>query len=188
MIYTDINDIDNKYQIIYSDPPWIQKKGGKKAVRPNSSGKELDYQTMELPEIIEFHRHIFENNTEEKHNVFMWTIDKYLRQTEDFMLDLGYKIHARMIWNKVTGVPAAFTVRYAHEYLLWCYKKGGIIKPRDEVRGVYSDVFTEQVTKHSKKPECVYLMLEDMFPSESKLELFARNTRDGWDSFGNEIK
>lgn len=110
MIYTDINDIDNKYQIIYSDPPWVQKKGGKKTVRPNSSGKELDYQTMELPEIIEFHRHIFENNTEEKHNVFMWTIDKYLRQTENFMLDLGYKIHARMIWNKVTGVPAAFTV------------------------------------------------------------------------------
>lgn len=56
------------------------------------------------------------------------------------------------------------------------------------MRGVYSDVFTEQVTKHSKKPECVYLMLEDMFPSESKLELFARNTRDRWDSFGNEIK
>jgi len=30
-------------------------------------------------------------------------------------------------------------------------------------------------------------MLESMFPSASKLELFARNTRDGWDCWGDEV-
>ena len=34
----DINNTDNKYGIIYTDPPWQQSKGGKKSVRPNSSG------------------------------------------------------------------------------------------------------------------------------------------------------
>jgi N6-adenosine-specific RNA methylase IME4 len=30
-------------------------------------------------------------------------------------------------------------------------------------------------------------MLEEMFPNTKKIELFARNKRDGWESFGNEI-
>ena len=33
-----------------------------------------------------------------------------------------------------------------------------------------------------------YEMLEDMFPDASKIELFARNTRDGWDGFGDELE
>ena len=30
-------------------------------------------------------------------------------------------------------------------------------------------------------------MIEDMFRDSEKLELFARNERKGWDSFGNEM-
>lgn len=188
LIIDDIEHCNNKYDIIYTDPPWQQKRGGKKSVRPNSSGKKLDYDTMPMNDIINLHREVLTNNTSEKHNVFIWTIDKYLRDTEDFMEDLGYTRHARIIWDKVTGIPSAFTVRYAHEYLLWYYKKGNILMPRDKARGVYSDVMREQVTKHSKKPECAYTMLEDMFPTANKLEMFARNTRPTWDSWGNEVK
>lgn len=188
MIINDINNLDKQYGIIYTDPPWEQKRGGYKSVRPNSSGKSLDYPTMTMDDIIELHRCVFNKLTDQKHNVFIWTIDKYLRETEDFMENLGYTRHARIIWDKVTGIPSAFTVRYAHEYLLWFYKKGNILMPRKETRGIYSDVIREQVTKHSKKPECAYQMIEDMFPDASKLELFARNTRVGWDSWGNECR
>lgn len=103
------------------------------------------------------------------------------------MKDLGYTRHARIIWDKVTGIPSAFTVRFSHEYLLWYYKKGKILMPREETRGKYSDVIREQVQRHSQKPECTYQMLEDMFPDVKKLELFARLPRNGWDSFGNEL-
>ena len=187
MLIDNLFQNDKKYGIIYTDPPWQQKRGGTKSVRPNSSGKPLDYETMDIDSIIDLHRNVFANNTETKHNVFMWTIDKYLIETEQFMKELGYTRHARIIWDKVIGVPAAYTVRFAHEYLLWFYKKGNILMPREEVRGVYSDVMREQVTKHSKKPECAYLMLEDMFPNVDKLELFARSTRPMWDSWGNEL-
>lgn len=30
-------------------------------------------------------------------------------------------------------------------------------------------------------------MLEDMFPDARKIELFARNTRPGWESWGKEV-
>lgn len=187
MVIQDITKLDNKYGIIYTDPPWQQRRGGKKAVRPNSSGMELDYPTLPLQDIVDLHRWIFGNNTTDKHNVFIWTIDKYLRETEDFMEELGYTRHARIIWDKVIGIPTAFTVRYCHEYLLWYYRKGNILMPRPETRGVYSDVIHEQPTKHSKKPICAYEMIEDMFQGVSKLELFARSERSGWDSFGDEI-
>lgn len=30
-------------------------------------------------------------------------------------------------------------------------------------------------------------MIEAMFPDAEKIELFARNTRNGWDCWGNEV-
>lgn len=182
----DIYNTDKKYSIIYADPPWEQKKGNKRKCRPNQN-KELDYPTLPLAEIKEINREIINCHTTEKHNIFMWTIDKFLHDTENMMAELGYELHARFIWNKQNGIAPAFTVRYSHEYLLWFYKKGKLLMPCKEQRGKYTTVFSEPATKHSKKPDYAYIMLESMFPSASKLELFARNTRDGWDCWGNEV-
>ena len=117
----DIYNTDKKYQIIYADPPWKQSKGVAKAVRKNSSGKPLDYPVISLAEIKEIMAQAV-SLTEENSILFLWTIDKYLFDAEKIARELGYKLHARMIWNKVTGIPAAFTVRYGHEYLLYMYK------------------------------------------------------------------
>lgn len=183
----DIFNTENKYDVIYTDPPWQQGKGGKKKARPNSSGGELDYPTMNLQDIKELHKDVFRNLTNEKHNVFMWTIDKYLIQTQQFMEELGYTLHARIIWNKVTGVAPAFTVRYTCEYLLWFYKKGNMLMPDKNTRGKYPTIITEKVVRHSQKPVQAYEMLEDMFKDANKLELFARNNRENWDCWGNEV-
>lgn len=176
----------NRYDLIYTDPPWQQTKGGLRGCRPNQQ-KALDYATMTMADIKEFHREIFKY-CNIKHNVFMWTIDKYLHETEQMMKELGYELHARMIWDKTNGVAPAFTVRYSHEYLLWFYRKGNMLKPSEDTRGKYRTVFTEQATKHSKKPVCAYEMLEDMFPNAVKLEVFARITRNGWNGLGNELE
>lgn len=175
-----------KYQIILSDPPWQQAKGGKKNVRPNSSGEKLDYPTLDIFDI----RCIVHNASllgEQDHCFFLWAIDKTLWEAEKMMVDFGYKLHARMIWNKVTGIPAAFTIRYGHEYLLWFYKQK-LIPVALEERGRIHSVFTEQVKKHSQKPEIAYQIIERLYPNTNKLELFARNKREKWDIWGNEIE
>lgn len=181
----DIYNTDRKYDLIYTDPPWQQTKGNKRKCRPNQE-KELDYKTCSLEEIKEIHIQAFKN-VSEKHNVFMWTIDKYLHEAEKMMKELGYELHARFIWDKQNGIAPAFTVRFSHEYLLWFYKKGNIRKPCKEMRGKYTTVLREASTKHSKKPVCAYEMLEDMFPNANKLELFAREHRENWDCWGNEV-
>lgn len=92
-----------------------------------------------------------------------------------------------MIWNKVTGIPAAFTVRYGHEYLLYMYK-GKLPPVAIEERGKIHTVFTERVKAHSKKPNIAYEIIERLYPNTSKIELYARNVRENWDSWGNEVK
>ena len=182
-----------KYQIILADPPWQQNKGGKKLVRPNSSGTKLDYPTLSLEEIFVYLK-TASIMGEENHNFFLWVIDKTIWDAEQFMKSIGYKLHARLIWNKVTGIPASFDVRYGHEYLLWFYK-GKLMSVSEETRGKYHSVFTEQVKKHSQKPEISYRMIETWYPDTTRLELFARQKRDNslfdniqWDVWGNEIK
>lgn len=181
----DIFDTDKKYSIIYTDPPWEQKKGGLRKARPKQT-RELDYPTCTIEDIKEIHQKAFAM-CEDTHNIFMWSIDKYLFDAEKMMSEMGYKLHARIIWDKTNGVAPAFTVRFSHEYLLWFYKKGKMLKPCAEQRGVFATVMTEQATRHSKKPLCAYKMIEAMFPDASKIELFARCERDGWDSWGNEV-
>ena len=43
-----------------------------------------------------------------------------------------------------------------------------------------------QRREHSRKPDEVYDRIEKMLEGPY-LEMFARNTRQGWDNFGNEV-
>lgn len=185
LIVKDLHNIEGQYDLIYADPPWKQSKGGKKSVRENSSGKPLDYPVCSLDEIKE-HLSLATAASGDNSILFLWTIDKYLFEAQEIAESLGYKLHARMIWDKVTGIPAAFTVRYGHEYLLYMYK-GKLTPVAKEERGKIHTVFREKVTKHSKKPEIAYEIIERLYPNLKKLEMYARNTRPGWDCFGNEV-
>jgi len=184
-VFVDIFSTQEQYDLIYIDPPWGQQKGGLRACRPSQT-RILDYSTMSLLEIEKLNNQVLSLATV-NHNVFMWTIEKFLPQTEKMMKNAGYKLHARMIWDKTNGVAPAFTVRYSHEYLLWFYKPGNILMPQRAVRGKYCTVFREAATQHSRKPVFVYEMLEDMFPDAKKIEIFARNSRLGWDNWGNQV-
>lgn len=91
-----------------------------------------------------------------------------------------------MIWNKVTGIPAAFTVRFGHEYLLYMYK-GKLTPVATNERGKIHTVFTEQATKHSKKPQISYEIINRLYPDLRKIELYAREERENYDVWGNEV-
>lgn len=180
----DIFNCEKSYDLIYADPPWKQRRGGKKSVRPNSSGTSLPYATCSLEEI-ETHLKYATANSAQNSVLFLWAIDKYLFEAQEIAERLGYKLHARMIWNKVTGIPAAFTIRFGHEYLLYLYK-GKLLPVETTERGKIHSVFTEQCKRHSEKPEKAYEIIERLYPHASKIELYARKQRAGWDCWGDE--
>lgn len=181
----DIYDTPNRYDLIFADPPWKQARGGKKSVRENSSGKPLEYPTLSLEEIRE-HLEAATNLTEKDSVLFLWTIDKYLFEAQQIGESLGYKLHARMIWNKVNGIPAAFTIRFGHEYLLYMYR-GKLLPVAKEERGKIHSVFTEQAKRHSQKPDVSYQIINRLYPDARKLELYARRQIPGFDCWGNEV-
>lgn len=73
---------EGKYDLILSDPAWKQSKGGKKNVRPKSSGEELTYTTITLEEIEELQKQM-RDKSNNNHILFLWTIDKYLQRSDD---------------------------------------------------------------------------------------------------------
>ncbi len=74
--------------------------------------------------------------------------------------------------------------------------KGKFSPPTDTER--ISSVIRENKTEHSKKPDYVRNIIAKWYPNFSKVEIFARpnpqldlmgkNTFDGWDVWGNEVK
>lgn len=167
------------YDLVYADPPWRQSKGGIREARPNQD-RDLEYKTISLKQI-ESILGEFEASV-----LFLWTIDKFLFDAQSIGENLGYKLHARIIWDKLNGVAPAFTIRYSHEYLLWMYKSPMLPIDTNQ-RGKYRTVMAEQATKHSKKPDCAYQFIESIYPELSKVELFARDYRNGWHSWGDEL-
>ena len=181
----DIFNTDRHYDLLYADPPWKQSSGGYKRVRPRSSGKPIEYPTLSFDEIREQLR-VADSLTGENAILFLWTIDKYLFESQELAESLGYKLHARMVWNKVNGIPAAFTIRFGHEYLLYMYK-GKLTPVATDERGKIHSVFTEKPMRHSQKPIAAYRIIERLYPNLRKLELYARMERIGWDCWGDEV-
>jgi len=88
-----------------------------------------------------------------------------------------------MVWVKdKNGMD--YYARQRHELLL--IGTMGTIPP-PVVKDRPDSVITANRTKHSQKPEELYSIIEKMYPKMKKIELFARNTHNGWQSWGNEV-
>ena len=60
------------------------------------------------------------------------------------------------------------------------------MRPDDSLY-IRSVVELPKTKEHSQKPEKFYEIIEEMYPKGRYLELFARNKRSGWTSWGNEL-
>jgi N6-adenosine-specific RNA methylase IME4 len=89
-----------------------------------------------------------------------------------------------MIWAK-PQIGLGWWVRNQHEMLLIATKGSpGVPIGKNRVGSVQ----TYPRTRHSAKPIEFYDIIDKMFPYlTDRLEMFARNTREGWISWGNEV-
>lgn len=174
-----------KYSILIIDPPWPQKKGGLRKIRPIQN-MQLDYSTLSIENIFNLLDSKVFSMVDTPCCVFIWTIDKFLLQCEYEMKCRQYKRHARLIWNKLNGVAPAFTVRYCHEYLLWFYKPY-LLPINKRVRGKFSTIIEEKSRQHSRKPDRAYNIIHQMYPAYYKIDIFSREKRKHFDQWGDQI-
>ena len=166
----------NKYKVIVVDPPWEIKKIQRK-VRPNQ--KEMDYPTMNYGQLWDLKiEQIADNNSV----LFLWTIQKYLPLSFDLLHKWGFKYQRTLTWDKGNGM-SLFGFHHRSEFVLFGYKGKLEMYPK---RKTISTVFCAKSPRHSQKPDEFYKMVEVF--GEPRIDLFARQKRDGWDVWGNEVE
>lgn len=175
-----------RYTALIIDPPWPKLKGGKRSVRPQQ-GRRLDYPTLPVEDIFDLLDREILPLLDEPGNVFLWAVDQFLWDAEFLMRERGFKLHARMVWDKLNGVAPAFSIRFSHEYVLWFYRPGRFLRPRKGVQGVYRSVISEASKKpHSRKPDAFYEFVREAFDGPF-LDVFSRVNRPSFDAWGNEV-
>jgi len=172
------------YEIIYCDPPW-DYKGQKQhtgSKGKSSGGAETHYPTMKLSDLKKLN---IQAITAENCLIFMWATSPHLDQAIDLIKSWGFSwATVGFVWDKKRVNPGFYTMSQCELCLIG--KKGKIPKPRG-ARNIRQMVRIER-TKHSEKPTEVIKRINQMFPDQKKIELFARKRYAGWDSWGNEVE
>ncbi len=180
---------DKKYDVIYADPAWHY--GSKSAVN-NSKGnkiKELKehYPTLKRSELIALP---IKDIAEDDCAMFMWVTDSHLNEGIELMKEWGFQYKTIAFnWIKLTSKGnycknvAPWTMKSSELCLLGI--KGKMIKHKTS-NNVESLILAER-TQHSKKPQEARNRICKLFAKTSKIELFARQKVEGWDSWGNEV-
>lgn len=173
-------NLNNKYQIIYADPPW--KYGGSGGTKWRRADEY--YPTMSFAELRSMRDGIL-SIADEDCLLFMWVVSPELKRCLEVGEAWGFKyITVAFVWYKERANVGNYTMPQCELCLL--FKRGKI--PADRVRNPGQKQFiSEPITIHSRKPACVRTRIEAMFPKSKKIELFARQQVDGWDAWGNEV-
>lgn len=166
---------EGKYRVIYADPPW--KYGN---TMPDYMGVQDDhYKLMTIQEICSLPiRSIAEDDAV----LFIWVTSPILEESFKVINAWGFEYKASFVWDKVKHNMGHYnSVR--HELLLVCTR--GSCQP--DVQKLFDSVVTEERTEHSKKPETFRSIIDTIYPYGNRIELFAREKINGWNSYGNEI-
>jgi N6-adenosine-specific RNA methylase IME4 len=168
-----------KYNIIYADPPWDVKRGPDWG--SNGPSKDLPYPIMSVDEIKSLPvKSIVDKNA----HLYLWTINKYIKESYDVAKAWGFKVSCMLTWIKPKhGIGIGGTYIQTTEHLLFCRR--GTLKAQKRIDTTW---FKHKRLKHSEKPPIFRDMIVDVSGDLPRIELFSRSKFNGWDVWGNEVK
>lgn len=173
---TELQAPSGKYRVIYADPPWSYGNSNIEAFKEQRD----HYPVMELQEICDLP---VKDMAQDDAVLFLWTTSPMLEECFEVIKAWGFKYKASFVWDKVKHVMGHYnSVR--HEFLLVCVR--GSCQP--DVRTLFDSVVSIERTEHSRKPHEFYNIIETIYPHGSRIELFSRQPREGWASWGYEAK
>lgn len=167
------------YDLIMADPPWLFENWSKAGERKNASAK---YDCMDLEDI----KALPVGHLAAKDCIlWLWATHPLHREAFDVCDAWGFKYVTGGVWSKKTvngnqAFGTGYRLRSASEPFLIC--TNGNPDTARNVRTVVEGV----VREHSRKPEEAYEVAERYVPNARRLDLFSRQSREGWDNWGNE--
>jgi N6-adenosine-specific RNA methylase IME4 len=170
---------DRRYPIILADPPW--KFEVFEAESGLAGAADEHYPTMPLEEIAELP--VAELATPDA-VLFMWAVACDLPNALRVLGAWGFEYVTHMVWVKDRG-GLGYWLRNQHELLIIA-RRGDMPTPLRAARP--PSVISAPRREHSRKPDEAYEIIERMYPDLPRIELFARNARDGWAAWGNQTE
>ena len=165
------------YRTIVADPPWTPGLSKTWSLPEKSKGRpQKHYQTLTLNEII-----ALKPPSEDKSHLWLWVINQHVDWGYIVAREWGFEPINLITWAKPGLGVGQFQSNTEH--CLMCRKGNRAGNPFGATKGTW---FNWSRGRHSQKPEEFYQLVERVSPP-NYLEMFARQRRDGWDVFGNEV-
>lgn len=172
---------EDKFSVIYADPPW--KYNDAQAVKGDygtgTGAANSHYPSMTLSELkaLDIPKLAADNAV-----LWLWATCPLIEDALELCRAWGFKYKAQFVWDKIKHNMGHYnSVR--HELLLICTK--GSCTP-EHVK-LFDSVQSIERTQHSKKPEEFREIINTLYPSGKKIELFRRGDAPaGWEVWGNE--
>lgn len=171
-------ETSGQYHTILMDPPWPIKWQHSDTL----GMKQLQYQTLPISEIMQLpidslaHQHCL---------LLMWVTNEFLPEGLGIVRHWKFQYEKLYTWCKNNGMGAH--PRNATEHIIIA-SRGCPPKLRGRNDSAILNWINLPVTnRHSEKPKEIRHILEKFAP-EPRLEMFARERRQGWDAWGNEFE
>src|SRR5436305_1836563 len=175
---------EGRFATILADPPWqFTNKTGKVAPEHRRLAR---YGTMRLEEIMALP---VEQLAAPTAHLYLWCPNALLPEGLAVMAAWGFSYKSNIIWHKVRkdggsdGRGVGFYFRNVTELILFGVrgKNARTLAPgRRQV-----NLLATRKREHSRKPDEQYDLIESCSPGPY-VELFARGTRKGWATWGNQ--
>lgn len=184
---------DKKFDIIYADPPW-DYNGKLQFDKSSKSAENIDftrnifissavfkYPTLKLEELEQIP---IQEIAKDDCLLFMWTTGPQLVHAIELGNAWGFEYRTvAFVWDKMVHNPGKYTLSNCELCLV--FKRGRIPLPRG-ARNIQQLIRVPR-GKHSEKPVEVAQAIVKMWPTQARIELFARKKFPGWDVWGLEV-
>ena len=163
-----------KFSLILADPPWDDEFGR------STRSIENHYPTMRFDDILALP---VEEIAHEQAMLFLWATPSMIEMAFSTIRAWGFEYRTQMVWVK-PSIGLGKYVRQRHELLLIC-RRGA--HPAPPPKTLPDSVIEAPRGEHSAKPEIFHEIIERMFPTAAKIELFRRGApRQSWTAWGAE--
>jgi N6-adenosine-specific RNA methylase IME4 len=176
----------SRFATVLADPPWqFVNRTGKIAPEHRRLSR---YGTMTLQEIMDLPVNDIAKPTA---HLYLWVPNALLPDGLAVMKAWGFTYKSNLVWHKVRkdggsdGRGVGFYFRNVTEIILFGARGKNTRTLAPGRRQV--NLLATRKREHSRKPDEQYKIIEEC-SAGPYLELFARGTRNGWATWGNEAQ
>lgn len=180
-----LTTLQGQYQCIVIDPPWFYRLRSKDKTHRN----RIPYQPMRTEEILALP--IPELCGSNGCILWLWFTNNHMIEAVQCLQTWGFELKTILTWEKVTKDGTKTHLGVGH----WLRNSTEhcALAVRGNVKAFSGRTLTNESTilhsprrEHSRKPEQFFELVEKLCPDMTKLEMFARSSKVGWDCWGDE--